>query len=294
MIFSKRYKQLLRDNSGNYVSDFIGNWDFCTGKRLVSILKSFNEPLILKISRYTKETVTTDAFTYALTLLNKNCECSIFDTYWRSRIEEQLVYNCNANLFDTIEIQYEILSAKGKRDFQKELNSFFSDNNLPWLLSNGKIVKIDAKQFELDIKRKTLEQMKELSDSDSKFSSAFNELQKAVEFYKKEDYSEAITNACKCYESVMKVILNVNKGRPNDMLEKIKEKLDLPQTINPSGMKDNVLMSLPYIRNNATSHGAGINQVIISKELANLGINLASSLCTYLIESNLLFLLESE
>lgn len=41
-----------------------------------------------------------------------------------------------------------------------------------------------------------------------------------------------------------------------------------------------------FIRNNAASHGAGAVDSSISKSLANLAINLAASLCTYLIEEN--------
>ena len=53
-----------------------------------------------------------------------------------------------------------------------------------------------------------------------------------------------------------------------------------------AGFKGNVLMSLPYIRNNSTaSHGAGRTQVEIPKSLANLAINLAASLDSYLIDT---------
>ena len=45
------------------------------------------------------------------------------------------------------------------------------------------------------------------------------------------------------------------------------------------------MMSLPFIRNNSgADHGAGAKQVVISKAMANLAINLASALNTYLIE----------
>lgn len=80
--------------------------------------------------------------------------------------------------------------------------------------------------------------------------------------------------------------MGVDKGNAKDLVTKVKDKLDLPQTLKPDGFKDNVLMSLPYIRNNASSHGAGSEPVIISKTLANLSINLSAVLCTYLIEES--------
>ena len=51
------------------------------------------------------------------------------------------------------------------------------------------------------------------------------------------------------------------------------------------GFKDKVMMSLPFVRNNSgADHGAGAQKVIISKAMANLAINLAASLNTYLLE----------
>ena len=47
-----------------------------------------------------------------------------------------------------------------------------------------------------------------------------------------------------------------------------------------------MLLSLPYVRNNSTaSHGSGKEVVEITKEMANLSINMAAALNTYLIES---------
>lgn len=77
------------------------------------------------------------------------------------------------------------------------------------------------------------------------------------------------------------------------MTEKVANQCNLPNTINPVGFKDSVLMSLPFIRNNAASHGAGAVDSSISKSLANLAINLAASLCTYLIEENKMLISQS-
>lgn len=208
-----------------------------------------------------------------------------FACYGYNPNEAQLAGNA-VFLFDVIELQYDVLSAKEKRAFAKELNTLLNEREISWLLIDGKMVKIDAKQFEIDVKQKALAKIKELSDCDSKFKPAFAELQKAIEFYNKGEYSESVTNANKCYESILKVILGVDKGNAKDLVTKVKDKLDLPQTLKPDGFKDNVLMSLPYIRNNASSHGAGSGPVIISKTLANLSINLSAVLCTYLIEEN--------
>ena len=83
------------------------------------------------------------------------------------------------------------------------------------------MIKIDAKQFEQDLKRKTLEQLHELRDSAPVFQSAYDELIKAVEFLEKEDYAEAITNAGKSYESIMKIICGADKGNAGELTKQI-------------------------------------------------------------------------
>lgn len=291
MIFSKRYKDLLvnGDDVPNTIN-FIGDIDYFARKGIVGVLKSFNEPKKVKISRYSNETSDNDAFTLALMKLNQELGYDLFNfnalscNYGTSMVDEQLIGGNLNYLFDVIELQHDFLSSKEKCEFTKNINSVLNECEISWMLVDGKMTKVDAKQFECDIKRKTLEKMKELSDCDSKFKPAFEELQKAIEFYNKEDYSESITNANKCYESVMKVIMGTNDGNAGELTNNIKNKLELPSAINKNGFKDRILMSLPYLRNELSSHGAGSEKITISKSLANLALNLAASLCTFVIE----------
>lgn len=291
MLFSKRYSDLISQNDVDKENDFFGNIAFTAKKDIVGIMRTFNEPKKLKVSRYNKETAEIDAFSYALLSYNHEVGYDLFNLemmnlgYGMPSVSDQLC-GFTACLFDVIELQYDILSAKEKKVFASEINQTFSQNDIPWLLADGKMIKIDAKQFEIDLKRRALEKMKELTDCDPKFKSAYTELQKAMEFFSKGEYPEAIVNAEKSYESVMKVVLGVGKGNANDLTNKVVNQLNLPDAIKPVGLKDSVLMSLPFIRNNAASHGAGAVESSISKPLANLAINLAASLCTYLIEEN--------
>lgn len=291
MLFSKRYSDLISQNDNDKQNDFFGDIDFAVKKKIVGIMRTFNEPKKFRTSRYNKEIVEIDAFSYALCSYNQEIGYNLFNLemmnlgYGIPSVNDQLC-GMTACLFDVIELQYDVLSAKEKKAFASEINKTLSQNDIPWLLVDGKMLKIDAKQFEVDLKHKTMEKMKELTDCDPKFKSAYNELQKAMEFFSKGEYPEAIVNAEKCYESVMKIILGVGKGNAKALTSKMLEQLTLPDTINSVGFMDNVLMSLPFIRNNAASHGAGTADISISKSLANLAINLAASLCAYLIEES--------
>lgn len=291
MLFSKRYGELISQIDNDKQNNFFDDIDFAVKKKIVEIMRTFNEPKKIRTSRYNKETVEIGAFSYALYSYNQEIGYNMFNLemidlgYGIPSVNDQLC-GMTTCLFDVIELQYDILSAKEKKAFTSEINNTFSQSDIPWLLIDGKMLKIDAKQFEVDLKHKTMEKMKELTDCDPKFKSAYNELQKAMEFFSKGEYPEAIVNAEKCYESIMKIILGVCKGNAKELTSKIIDRLNMPSTINPTGFKDNVLMSLPFVRNNAASHGAGSIEISISKSLANLSINLAASLCTYLIEES--------
>lgn len=285
-LFSQRYSELIQGDK----NDFLGEIDYEVKGKIVRIMVTFSEPITFKVSRYNEEYVNTDAFYHAIHLYNDLMGYDVIDIYNQGAYEGFYVgaqlQGSDEILFDVIELQYEVLSAKEKKAFASEINKTFSQNDLPWLLVDGKILKIDAKQFEVDLKQKTMEKIKELTDCDPKFKSAYNELQKAMEFFSKGDYPEAIINAEKCYESVMKITLGVSKGTANDLTNKMLGQLSLPNAISSEGFQNNVLMTLPYIRNKVASHGAGAADISISKSLANLAINLAASLCTYLIEES--------
>ena len=202
--------------------------------------------------------------------------------------EDSLAEAFTPYLFDVIELQYKKLSSGEQVKFQIEINNVFSDNDIPWLLHDGRMIKVDSQQFEQDLKQKALLQMQELTKVEPVFQSAYVELVKAIEFFQKGDYAEAISNAGKSYESVLKILLDVDNGNADMLTTKIanNEYLTLPCGMTPVGFKDKVLMSLPYIRNQSSaSHGAGRNQVEIPKSLANFAINLAASLDSYLIDT---------
>ena len=148
------------------------------------------------------------------------------------------------------------------------------------------MIKIDSKQFEIDLKEKTLKVMEQLKDVEPKFQSAYIELVDAMEAYEKGDYQSVINNAGKSYESVLMVILGADRGNASQLAAQYASQvLTVPDTMKKNGFKDSVMMSLPFIRNNSgADHGAGAKQVVISKAMANLAINLASALNTYLIE----------
>lgn len=189
-------------------------------------------------------------------------------------------------IFSIIELQINELSDNEAKEYTKEINAVFAENNLPWLLTNGKIIKVDAQQFECDLKAKALAQLQELKDAEPKFQSAYTELTTAVEALEKGDYQSAINNAGKSYESILKVILGADRGNADKLTTQyMNQLLSVPDTMTAAGFREKVMMSLPYVRNNSgADHGAGAKEVVITKPMAKLAVNLAAALDTYLIE----------
>ena len=282
MLFSERYGNLIKSENHEANDSFCNVKDTVKGQ-LVGVMCDFGEPTIVRPNRYDNYEEHTTAFHLAIQTFNDAVQNDSAEL-----TEDSLAEAFTPYLFDVIELQYKKLSSGEQVKFQIEINNVFSDNDIPWLLHDGRMIKVDSQQFEQDLKQKALLQMQELTKVEPVFQSAYVELVKAIEFFQKGDYAEAISNAGKSYESVLKILLDVDNGNADMLTTKIanNEYLTLPCGMTPVGFKDKVLMSLPYIRNQSSaSHGAGRNQVEIPKSLANFAINLAASLDSYLIDT---------
>lgn len=291
MTFSQRYKDLIDFGNGESKDEICGDMDFTIKQKIVKALEDFREPQKYHPNRYDSFEETTDALEIAANKVNDlagypvaNLAAMDFNPMGDSSVVLASMFT--PFLFDLIELQYEALSESEKEPFRMAVNNVLRDNDVPWIIADGVMIKIDAKQFEQDLKRKALEQLHELTDSAPVFQSAYDELIKAVEFLEKDNYAEAITNAGKSYESVMKIICGADRCNADALTQKILSDghITLPTAMNGTGFREKVLMSLPFIRNNSAAHGAGMNSEDLTRPLANLAVNLAAALDTYLIE----------
>lgn len=271
MLFSERYDENICDEL-----------DIKVRGKIADIMCKFAEPQIDFPNRYDNYEVRTDALSSAISTFEEQKNFS----FCSSCYNDNFSYQSTIYIFDVIELQYEELSVNERSAFQDELNGVFSCYDIPWVLCNGRLIKIDSKQFEMDLANKALKIIEELNELEPKFSSAYEELIKAFDFFEKGNYQETISNAGKSYESILKVILGADRGNADKLTNQYMERLlVVPATMRPEGFREKVMMSLPYMRNNSgADHGAGAINVTINKPLAKLAINLAAALDTYLIE----------
>lgn len=294
-LFSKRYEELLQGESSWFGVDD-GTVPYSVKVIIARVMEDFREPISFQPSRYDGYTVNTDALDLAIHKLNEHVDYQIVDLDMMrigSGLDEihALANVYTPHLFDLIELQYEELSddaENGKGGFRREINEALREHDIPWLLVDGRLIKIDPGQFEQDLKLKTLSEMKELKDADPLYQGAFDELRKAVGFLGRGDYAEAVINAEKSYESVLKVICGPGSETEaaNVLVRRLLEagKLSLPEGLKPEAFRSNVLMSLPTIRNKAAAHGSGATGCEVSGPMANLAVNLACALDTYFIQ----------
>lgn len=295
-LFSERYGELFQDEPNWFGGDDGSGVPYSAKVLIARVMEDFREPISFQPSRYDSYTVDTDALDLAISELNEHVDYRVVDLdvmRMGSGLDEtHALANVYApHLFDLIELQYEELSddaENGKGGFRGEVNKVLRENDIPWLLVDGRLVKIDSKQFEQDLKLKALSEMKELKDADPLYQGAYDELRKAIDFLGRGDYAEAVINAEKSYESVLKVILGSESETvaANGLTKCLLEagKLPLPEGLKPEAFQSSVLMSLPVIRNKAAAHGYGATGRETSRSMANLAVNLACALDTYLIQ----------
>ena len=292
MVFSERYKDLIHTGDGMPTDNICGDIEFKVRTKIADVCLKFYEPTIIQPDRYNNFTENTSAIELAIDELSDIYDYRLFDLsnpmmgYMGQSPSQSIAAQPVPVIFDLIELQYKNLSDGEKEPFRKELNDTFNTFDIPWLLVDGRMIKIDAQQFECDLKAKALENMRLLKDANPIFQSAYIELMTAIEALEKTDYQSAISNAGKSYESVLKVILSENKGNADKLTSQYMNNfLIVPETMGKSGFREKVLMSLPFIRNNSgADHGAGSTEVVITKSMAELAVNLAASLNTFLIE----------
>lgn len=280
LLFSERYSSILTDQE--FAAEFFPE----LYAKISNCLYEFDEPALEQPSRYDSWTVNTSASV-------KAC-IALFERYgWPTDNigdvdAEWLFRQGYAITFDLIELWCNALSVGEQRDFQERINGIFDDYDQPWRIVTGKLFRIDPAQFERDLQLKHIALLQLCSCSEPVFQSALQEFMAAVEAFNRGEYKTCVLEAEKSYESTLKIICKVASGTAAQLLsafllsDYVK---DIPTTMNPEGFKNNVLMSLPYIRNNSNvGHGDGNASVLISKELAKLSINLCASLCTYMVE----------
>jgi len=279
--FSERYKEIIVD------SNFCNKMEFDEQRLLASVMIEFAAPMRYQPNRYNSYTVETDALYEAIEVFARHQGWGTPPDNFDS--EELLCKRDLYELFDIIEIQYEQLGSESL-EYQTKINNTLDEISSQFRLLNGRFIKIDAQQFEQDLKSKSLARMDALRCEEPLFQLAYEEMLEAFEKYELGDYKDCILKAACSFESVMKVLLDSpasSTSAANALIEALVKTdyfSDIPENV-IGIMKDKILLSLPTMRNKfGSGHGQGSSFFDIPKSSANLALNLASSLNTFLVD----------
>lgn len=141
-----------------------------------------------------------------------------------------------------------------------ELNNRFKQHNLGYEVTNGQLVRIDNQVIHAQYVKPALQLL-----GDEEFAGAEEEYRNAFEARRAGNNKDAILNAGKCFESVMKIICrkkynaDVDNCAAGALLDKLEQKEFFPKYMNKHFEKivDTLRFGAPTVRNKVAGHGQG-------------------------------------
>jgi AbiJ N-terminal domain 4 len=207
-------------------------------------------------------------------------------TEYYAALHYLVVHGDAAFVFDALELAARWMEPSEKEAFRKKVNEIFELHSCPWRSSDGEFFKLDG-----DFVGARLSTTAHDALTANRFAGASEEYAKARQFLGSAEVREAIYYAGHSFESVMKVLTGPGLEHANaDKL--IKELLargyfhDLPETVR-AGFTDQVLKSLPFLRNKLGGHGQGPAVVNIPRAYGDLAVQLAATFHNFLISKHL-------
>lgn len=177
-------------------------------------------------------------------------------------------------VLDAIEIFYNEVEPQQRLPFQAQVNSILDEENYHWRLVDGQFYLMDSSFMNTHV----LERVEELMKA-SKYMGALEEFREARNDLSSGDTKSAIHAACKSFESTLKTILTRDSGNADVLLREIRDKGffdDLPEAVR-GPFVEQLLKSLPMLRNRCGGHGQGSESVSVPAHYAELAVYLAGA-----------------
>ena len=169
-------------------------------------------------------------------------------------------------------------------NFQAETNEAFQDERCPWLLCDGSFFQFDSQFLEIQVLHRAHELLRA-----ARFEGALQEFVEARNDLASGDFKGAIHNAAKAFESALKAIHDRHDGSAKQLIDDLKGTSfyeGFPISL-VSGFGDQVLMSLPNIRNRVGGHGQGETVIEVPRSLAEMSLHLAAVYIVFLVKRHM-------
>lgn len=168
-----------------------------------------------------------------------------------------------------------------------ELNARFKQHSLGYEFINGELIKKTNEIMHVNVVKPALGLL-----HDRAFEGAEQEYLKAFDCFKKCDNKNAILEAAKSFESVMKTICKKNnytydeKDTASKLIRILEENSFFPSYLNShlSGIRTTLESGAPTLRNKIAGHGQGDSVVEVSDEYVEYALNLVATNIVFLVK----------
>ncbi len=189
-----------------------------------------------------------------------------------------------AFVFDAVELAYGHMQPEDQEKFKRKINSVFELQDCPWRLCDGEFFKLDADFVGARIAASAHDGL-----AANRFAGAADEYAKARQELAAGNVKDAILHAGKSFESVMKVMTCVEHGNADQLIKALANQAyfdDLPDSIR-IGFSEQVLKTLPFMRNRLAGHGQGAVVIEVPPVYGELAIQLAGAFHNFLLAKHL-------
>lgn len=169
-----------------------------------------------------------------------------------------------------------------------ELNQRFRERGLGYQYIEGQIVRIDSEYIYTEAVEPAVNILRE-----EEFEGASEEFLSAHDHFRKGRYKEAITDALKAFESVMKTICKrknwevAENATAKPLINTLLKNELIPASLQTqfSSLRDTLESGLPTVRNKNSGHGQGEKPTELPSHLVAYALHLAATNILFLIES---------
>lgn len=185
---------------------------------------------------------------------------------------------------DVIERVYEFLGTQDGQAYRKKINEILESHRCPWRLQDGQFFKLDSDFIGAELAVGAHEAL-----VSNNFEGAAEEYAKARQELSTGNVKDAIADACKSVESVLKVLTGEKHINSDKLLQKFMEMgflNDLPEEVR-GGVVRQVLTAVPFLRNKLGGHGQGAFVINVPVVYGELAVQLAAAVHNFLIAKHI-------
>jgi hypothetical protein len=187
-------------------------------------------------------------------------------------------------VFDFIELAMAHMDQADREKCRVKINQIFDLHDCVWRIADGEFFKLDA-----DFMGARLAAGAHDALAANRFVGAADEYAKARQELGSGDVKDAIIHAGKSFESVMKVMTGLEHANADLLIKAMMSQNyfdDLPESIR-LGFAEQVMKTLPFLRNKLAGHGQGAEIVDVPVVYGELAMQLAATFHNFLISKHL-------